>query len=237
MISRVVINDNEYMFSPCTGDEAFLTSLPTLPSRVALRSSHARLDSLEIKRYTAGMRNVFKTLGSFKVSTRTILEMGVCLALLIGSAQVAYGLPGAGGVPFTLQTFAVALAGFVLGARRGAACVAAYLLLGVAGLPVFAWGFAGIARFAGPTGGFLVGFIPMAALCGQRRAYPAAAGLMICHLIGLLWFAGMSGVSVWSAFMTVSLPFWLKDAASMVFAHLTWRIWGKGFRILGFPRA
>jgi len=172
---------------------------------------------------------------AIKIPARAIIEIGVCMALLITSAQVAYGLPGAGGVPLTLQTCAVALAGFALGARRGAILVGAYLLLGAAGLPMFARGFAGIAHFAGPTGGFLVGFIPMAALCGRKRAHLAAAGLISCHLAGLLWFANVAGVSLWSAFMAVSLPFWLKDAASVVFANLVARIFAMGFQALGLP--
>ena len=66
-------------------------------------------------------------------------------------------------VPFTLQTLAVLLAGAFLGARNGAFSQAAYLLAGVAGLPVFAGGSWGAALLLGPTGGYLLAF-PLAAL-------------------------------------------------------------------------
>lgn len=67
-----------------------------------------------------------------------------------------------GAAPVTLQTFAVLLAGAVLGANRGFLAVALYLAVGAIGLPVFAGGSAGLAPFAGPTFGYLVSF-PLAA--------------------------------------------------------------------------
>ncbi|MGP7960803.1 biotin transporter BioY [Sanguibacter sp. A247] len=66
-------------------------------------------------------------------------------------------------VPVTLQTFAVLLAGAVLGPWRGAAAVALYLAVGAAGLPVFAGGTGGLAAVAGPSAGYLLSF-PLAAL-------------------------------------------------------------------------
>lgn len=69
-------------------------------------------------------------------------------------------------VPMTAQTYAVLLIGGACGLRLAAASVAAYLLQGALGLPVFAGGAAGAAHFAGPTGGFLVGFFFAAALIG-----------------------------------------------------------------------
>ncbi|MCL1915134.1 MAG: biotin transporter BioY [Desulfovibrionaceae bacterium] len=74
-----------------------------------------------------------------------------------------------GPVPVTLQTLFVLLAGLTLGARNGTLAVTLYLAAGSLGLPVFAGGKAGLAVLLGPTGGFLLGFIPSAMFCGLAR--------------------------------------------------------------------
>ena len=83
-------------------------------------------------------------------------------AALIAALSIVPGF-NIGPVPFTLQTVGVGLAGLCLGPWRGFASVLLYLLVGAAGLPVFARGGAGLASFAGPTGGYLIAF-PFAAL-------------------------------------------------------------------------
>jgi biotin transport system substrate-specific component len=69
-------------------------------------------------------------------------------------------------VPMTMQTLAVLLVGGLLGPRLGVTSVASYLALGLAGAPVFHGGLAGPALLVGPTGGYLIGFIPAAYLMG-----------------------------------------------------------------------
>ncbi|MGO9412364.1 MAG: biotin transporter BioY, partial [Spirochaetia bacterium] len=85
------------------------------------------------------------------------LVAGFSLIIAV-SAQVSIPLPFTP-VPVTLQTFAVVLTGALLGSRRGAAAIVAYLAEGLAGLPVFSLGRAGFAHLLGPTGGYLVGFV------------------------------------------------------------------------------
>ena len=137
-----------------------------------------------------------------------------------------------GGVPMTLQTFGVAFCGFWLGARGGASAVGVYLALGAVGLPVFA-GFGGsLAFFFGPTGGFLFGFLFLALFCGgasfvKKKLFAfllSAAGFAVCYLLGILWFAYVSGVSLLQAFLISALPYLAKDALSLIFA---WILSGK----------
>ena len=71
-----------------------------------------------------------------------------------------------GPVPIVLQNFFVILAGLLLGPVRGLVSVTVYLLIGAVGLPVFAGGTGGIGHFFGPTGGYLVGFLPAVFLTG-----------------------------------------------------------------------
>lgn len=86
-------------------------------------------------------------------------------AAVAAAAQLAFDLPGTD-VPQTAQTFAVLVVGGLYGPGRGAAALAVYLLAGTVGLPVFAGGASGLDALLGPTGGFLIAFVPAAALAG-----------------------------------------------------------------------
>jgi len=104
--------------------------------------------------------------------------------------QVAIGYP----VPVTGQTFAVLMAGMLLGSRRGALCVLAYLAEGAAGLPVFAHGKAGLVALFGPTGGYLIGFVAAAYVVGTlaERGWDRKAGTTILAMVlgNLVLYAG-----------------------------------------------
>jgi len=90
-----------------------------------------------------------------------VLGASLLMALL---AQIRFILPFSP-VPITGQTLGVLLIGTVLGSKRGAIAMGAYLLQGISGLPVFAGGAFGLAYMFGPTGGYLLGFIPAAFVC------------------------------------------------------------------------
>lgn len=146
----------------------------------------------------------------------------VLLATLAGVlAQVSIPLPG--GVPFSLQPFAVFAAGLVLGPLWGGFALLVYLVAGLAGAPVFSNLGAGLGYLAGPTGGFLVGFVVAALVIGavahrQLEPRPIAdlrvsivavallVGLVPIYAIGLPWFASVQGWSLARA-GTVLAPF------------------------------
>jgi len=131
------------------------------------------------------------------LSDGVLMALGaLCVALF---SQVVIPLPFTP-VPVTGQTLAVLLVGALLGSRRGAGSLLMYLGSGVMGLPVFSTGMAGLARLAGPTGGYLVGFVAAAFLVGllcerwvARR--PAALllvlaiGSAVIYLFGVSWLA------------------------------------------------
>jgi biotin transporter BioY len=119
--------------------------------------------------------------------------------LLALSAQVRIPLFNTP-VPITGQTFVVLLAGALLGPRLGAATMVAYLLEGAAGLPFFQGGNGGLAYLLGPTGGYLIGYIPAAAIAGwfaERgldRRFVTAVVMMIAaeaaiYGSGLAWLS------------------------------------------------
>jgi len=132
-------------------------------------------------------------------------------ALTAVLAQVSIQLPG--GVPFSLQPFGVFFAGLLLGPLWGGFAMLSYLLAGLAGAPVFSTLGAGIGYLAGPTGGFLVGFLLAAVLIGgvaHRRLTPRPltelglptvtlallVGLIPIYAVGLPWFAAVQGWSL-----------------------------------------
>ncbi|GBC83908.1 Biotin transporter BioY [bacterium HR11] len=140
----------------------------------------------------------------------TVRRVGVEVLLVLGGslftalmAQVAIPLPFTP-VPITGQTLAVLLVGAVLGARRGALSMMAYLAEGLAGLPVFAGGTAGVGRLLGPTGGYLIGFVFAAYVVGRladrgwdRRPATTALAMLVgngvIYVFGLPWLAQFVG--------------------------------------------
>ena len=158
-----------------------------------------------------------------RLAPTDLARAGLFAALIAVCTWITVPLPT--GVPLTLQTFAVALAGFLLGPVYGILAVGAYLLLGAAGLPVFSGFAGGVGRFFGPAGGFLWGFPLLAGGCGLGREkpfflrlLPGLGGLLLCHLPGVAWYARSAALPFLSAAMAVSVPFLPKDAASLVLA-------------------
>jgi biotin transport system substrate-specific component len=142
-------------------------------------------------------------------------------------------------VPMTLQTLVVLLLGAACGWRLGTAAVAAYLVEGALGLPVFAGTAAGPLYLAGPTGGFLLGFLPAVALVGwlaERgfdRSLPRALGAMaLGHVaifaVGLAWLALSVGPE--RAWVLGAAPFalatLLKTALAATLMRAGWRLAG-----------
>jgi biotin transport system substrate-specific component len=120
-------------------------------------------------------------------------------ALVAGAAQISITLPSTP-VPVTGQTFAVLLVGAALGTVRGFASLLLYLLVGIAGAPVYADHNHGWAVVTSASGGYLVGFVLAAAVTGflaehrWDRRYSSSISLMltgnvIIYLVGLPWLA------------------------------------------------
>ncbi len=95
---------------------------------------------------------------------RPMVYASLFAALMAAGAYMAIPI---GPVPIVLQNMFVFLSGLLLGSRWGLASVAVYLLAGIVGLPVFAGGTGGIGRIFGPTGGFLLGYLPVVFLVGR----------------------------------------------------------------------
>lgn len=160
-----------------------------------------------------------------KMSTKTIVSIGMFTAVLAVLSILKIPMPS--GVPVTLQTFAMALCGYVLGAKKGTASTCLYLLVGAIGVPVFAGMTGGVSCLVGYTGGFLWGFIFLTLLCGVSlkskskvlQVILGLVGLVICHLLGSAWYAVVASTTFWNSFLLVSVPYLIKDVISVVAAY------------------
>ncbi|WP_244237944.1 biotin transporter BioY [Corallococcus terminator] len=164
-----------------------------------------------------------------------VLAAALCTALL---AQVALPVPGSP-VPITGQTLAVVLTAAALGPGRGMAGQLVYLLLGAAGLPFYAKAASGWGQLAGPTGGYLVAFLPAAFLVGlaarhgyDQRPWTAVPLFLVGQLvilgIGMVWLRVAVSLDFATAFQKGFLPFvpggLIKAAIAGLITFLAWRL-------------
>ena len=155
-----------------------------------------------------------------------LVAIGVLLIAL--GAKVSILLPD-NPVPITGQTFGVLVAGGALGFRRGIAAAGIYVLLGVVGLPFFAFGDAGIQIIWGARGGYLIGFIVAAAIVGRLaelgwdRNILGAIGAMLLanaaiYVIAVPWLAVTAGYGPEEAIQKGFLAFVVGDAIKLALA-------------------
>ena len=132
-------------------------------------------------------------------------------------------------IPINLGTLAVTLAGALLGYRYGTLSVLIYILLGAAGVPVFAGFTGGVGHIAGPTGGYIIGYLTSAFICGlimealcakkrdRKRLITAVAlgsvlGTASCYALGTVWFMILTGNGIVSSLSMCVIPFLPGDA-------------------------
>jgi len=159
-------------------------------------------------------------------SVRSIVLVAAFTALIIVGAIFSFPAPWNPLVPLTLATLFVILTGMLLGPWRGLAAVGLYLFLGIVGLPVFSGGQGGFQVIAGPTGGFLLGYLPAAFSAGiivriGKGRLPfliiaAVIATLVIYLPGLPWMHSqlMGIVDDWSWASTwgkYTLPFLIGD--------------------------
>jgi len=146
---------------------------------------------------------------------RMMIVTALFAAIISILAQVSIPLPL--GVPITGQTLAIGLAATILGSRFGTLSALLYLIIGAIGVPVFAQLTGGLGIIVGPTGGFLVGFIPTTFIMGYylektsftiRNALIAnIIGMFITLFFGTAWLKVVAELSWTAAFAAGFTPF------------------------------
>lgn len=149
-------------------------------------------------------------------TARNMAFIALFAAITCVLAPISFNI---GSIPISLGTFAVYLAGAMMGKKKGIAAVAVYILLGAVGLPVFTNFSGGLAKLLGVTGGYIIGYIPMVLLTGifaekSKKLMPVGMvlGTAACYLFGTAWYVISTGSELVPALMVCVVPFLIGDA-------------------------
>ncbi len=163
-----------------------------------------------------------KVARSQALTTREMAQIGLFTALIAAGAYIKINIPVQPfPMHFTMQFLFVLLAGFLLGARRGAICVGIYLAVGLSGIPVFAAG-GGPAYLIRPTFGFLLGFVFAAWITGKLSSlrpgagtawdlFSAFWGMMAYYVSGMVYFYGISNY-------VIHMPIFMETGGDQLFS-------------------
>lgn len=177
-------------------------------------------------------------------STINMVMMALFAAITCVLAPLAVPI---GPVPISLTNLVIYISLYVLGWKRGTITYIVYLLIGLVGLPVFSGFEGGIGKFAGPTGGYLVGFILMSVICGifierWHEVSPVHVtlnmlgmilGTVAAYAFGTAWFCLSTGTGVVAALSLCVFPFIIGDLIKMAIAVSVGPVIGKQMKRLG----
>lgn len=164
-----------------------------------------------------------------KIKTKQMVLIALMTAVTCVLGPLSIPLPFSP-VPISLTNFAIFLAIFVLGMKNGTISFIIYLLLGAVGVPVFSSFRGGLQVLAGPTGGYLIGFIFLALIMGfaldhfDRKLLPTSIGMIIgmvvCYAFGTVWLAKLLSLSFKEGLMMGVIPYLPGDAAKIIIAAI-----------------
>ena len=160
-----------------------------------------------------------------KIRTKQMVLIALMTAVTCVLGPLSIPLPFSP-VPISLTNFAIFLAIFVLGMKSGTISFIIYLLLGAIGVPVFSSFRGGLQVLAGPTGGYLIGFIFLALIMGfaldhfDRKLVPTIIGMAVCYAFGTVWLAKLLSLSFKEGLMMGVIPYLPGDAAKIIIAAI-----------------
>ena len=164
-----------------------------------------------------------------KIKTKQMVLIALMTAVTCVLGPLSIPLPFSP-VPISLTNFAIFLAIFVLGMKNGTISFIIYLLLGAVGVPVFSSFRGGLQVLAGPTGGYLIGFIFLALIMGfaldhfDRKLVPTIIGMIIgmavCYAFGTVWLAKLLSLSFKEGLMMGVIPYLAVDVAKIIIAAI-----------------
>lgn len=148
-----------------------------------------------------------------------------------------------GPVPISFTNLAIYLSLYLLGWKMGTISYLMYLLIGAIGVPVFSGFSGGLGKLLGPTGGYIIGFIPMAIISGlviekyNNRIFQFVAmvlGTAVCYVLGTAWFCVIMDVGVAAALGMCVIPFIPGDIAKIILALMVGPVLRNRLRKAGF---
>lgn len=158
-----------------------------------------------------------------KLTTKDLTETAVMAALLCVLGPFSIPL---GPVPLSLATLGVMLSVYILGTLKGTIACLIYLIMGAIGLPVFSGFSGGFAKIAGPTGGYLIGYIFLALIAGwfiQRfndkiwmQFLGMCLGTAVLYAIGTVWLARVTGMTFSESLAAGVIPFVVGDLIKII---------------------
>lgn len=164
-----------------------------------------------------------------KIRTKQMVLIALMTAVTCVLGPLSIPLPFSP-VPISLTNFAIFLAIFVLGMKNGTISFIIYLLLGAVGVPVFSSFRGGLQVLAGPTGGYLIGFIFLALIMGfaldhfDRKLVPTIIGMIIgmavCYAFGTVWLAKLLSLFFKEGLIMGVIPYLPGDAAKIIIAAI-----------------
>lgn len=172
------------------------------------------------------------------MKTRDITLTAVMAALLCIAGPMTVAI---GPIPLSLASFAVYLAGAVLGWKKGTLAVLIYLLIGMVGVPVFSGFSGGLQKLAGVTGGYLVGYLFCALMTGlgagegrPRWALPLCMvlGTVTLYAFGTVWFMIQTHNGLLASLGMCVIPFLPGDGLKIVAACLLARPVGRAVEVV-----
>jgi biotin transport system substrate-specific component len=171
-----------------------------------------------------------------QASSRWLIKIALTVffaALIVAGAHIAFPI---GPIPISMQNLFILLSGLVLGPVMGSVAVGLYLLAGILNIPVFALGGGGMARFAGPAGGYFIGYLLAALTVGLIAGRPKAdisvktsqtriiiaviTALLVSYIPGLIWLKIRMNLDWAKTFLTGFVPFIIGDTLKGIAAVL-----------------
>ena len=163
-----------------------------------------------------------KKLTTYQMAVTAVMAAVLCV---LGPLTVPIGA-----VPISLANFVICLTAWLLGPKFGTLSVVIYLALGAIGIPVFSGYGAGLAKLAGPTGGYLVGYLLLAFIGGmfieKSKGNPvvSAVGLVLgdaaCYVLGTIWFMVLTGLDLPTSLTYCVIPYLPGDVIKIALASL-----------------
>ena len=165
-----------------------------------------------------------KTTSKFTIQQIAMIAVMTAVTCVLAPLSVPIGP-----VPISLTNLVIYFSLFILGTKKGTISYLIYLLLGLVGLPVFSGFTGGPAKLAGPTGGYIIGFIVMAVIAGLVidnchkpliQLVGMIAGTIVCYLFGTVWFCIVADSTFKAALGICVIPFIPADLIKMIIAMI-----------------